>query len=920
MLVSLILPALTSAEVVYAQNNGYSAEVQRIFSAMSVEEKVGQVFLVSFQGSTVHDESRIISLIEKKHIGGVVLRRKNDNIIGPENTTEQLQQLTEVLQTKNRETARVSNRLSSYAPLFIAIAQEGDLVPGDQILSGVTNLPNQMTIGATWKSDLAQSAGFILGKEMQALGINMVFGPSLDVLDIVRTDGRDDLGVRSFGGNPFWVGKMGEAFINGVHTGSENQVAVVATNFPGNGSSDRQPETEIATVRKTLEQLLQNELAPFFVVTDLKQDQAGIVDGLLLSHSRYQGFQGSIRSSTKPVSFDPVAVDAMMDLPQLSPWRESGGMIISDDLGSEAVRKFVDPLSTGFDARQVARTALMAGNDLLYMGNIIASGDAESYITVERTIDYFVQKYEEDSAFQVRVDDAVLRILQLKRKIYPSFEPVDVISKNHDLSSVGQSQAVVTQIAQSAVTLISPNSEDFAAVLPDPPRADDRVVFISDQLTYSQCSNCQVVNDFPALNLMNSLIRLYGSGAGDPINSTRLKAYSFENLRLVLESADGTDEFITALNSATWIVFSFREFGTERVDSTTFRRLFDERPDLVRGKKIIGLAFNAPYYLDSTDISKLSAYYALYSKTPEFYDVAARVLMQELTPEGRLPVSVPGIGYDLANTISPDPFQVIPLVIESPDAEAEPIPPPLAGYSQPLLYTAGDTIPIKAGVIVDNNGNPVPDGTLVRFIIDTRSTSGSVEQLEARTVGGYARVMYVIPSIGSLQLSVTADPAFTSNILRLDITDAGGVVTSFEPTVSAGGSAASTPTEFAPTPTPEKPVERLHKEGKLAITDWLFANALILAACLVYSKAPFNQANGRTNLVTVILLGTGGFLAYLTVALGLVKMEEVSPTIETGFVLLIVAAGLLLGLVCGLLYIWWVKRNQKSAKNRNQKR
>ena len=79
LLVSLILPALTSAEVVYAQNNGYSAEVQRIFSAMSVEEKVGQVFLVSFQGSTVHDESRIISLIEKKHIGGVVGCGDNHN-------------------------------------------------------------------------------------------------------------------------------------------------------------------------------------------------------------------------------------------------------------------------------------------------------------------------------------------------------------------------------------------------------------------------------------------------------------------------------------------------------------------------------------------------------------------------------------------------------------------------------------------------------------------------------------------------------------------------------------------------------------------------------------------------------------------------------------------------------------------------
>lgn len=918
MLFALISPALSRKVNVRAQSNEFDAEVQRLFSNMSVEERVGQVFLVSFQGANIHDDSPIVSLIENKHIGGVVIRRNNDNLTGPDNTTEGLQQLTINLQKSNRDAARAANRLSSYSPLFIAMSQEGDMVPGDQVLFGVTSLPNQMTIGATWNRDFAEAAGTVLGVELRALGINMLLGPSLDVLDSIRTDGRDDLGVRSFGGNPFWVGKMGRAFIEGVHIGSENQVAVVATHFPGTGSSDRQPDTEIATVRRTIEQLLQIELAPFFVVTNMEQDQASIVDGLLLSHTRYQGFQGSIRPSTKPVSFDPVAVDAIMKLPQLNPWREMGGVIISDDLGSEAVRKFVDPLSTGFDARQVARTALMAGNDLLYMGNIIATGDADSYTTVERTIDYFVQKYEEDSAFQMRVDDAVLQILQLKRKIYPSFEPVDVLASANDLEKVGQNQAGVMEIAQSAVTLISPSAEDLPSVLPDPPKADDRIVFISDELTFSQCSTCPAVKDFPAVTLMNSLIHLYGSGAGDPINSQRLSAFSYENLRMILEGGQGTEDVQSALNAANWIVFSFREFGTERVESATFRRLFDERPDLIRGKKIIGLAFNAPYYLDSTDISKLSAYYALYSKTPEFYDVASRVLMQELSPTGRLPVSVPGIGYDLADIISPDPLQVIPLVIESPENAPAPENPPPAGYSQPLLYKAGDTIPIKAGVIVDNNGNPVPDGTLVRFIIDTRSTSGSVEQLEARTVDGFARVMYVIPSIGSLQLSVTADPAFASSILRLDITDLGGVVTSFEPTAVVEQASDNTPTEIPPTPIPENNAERLHKEGKVAFSDWFIANLLIIAACVFYSRVTRSHASARSDFLMVVFLGAGGYLAYLLVALGVFSTGEQVMKSGTIYVLIVVAAGLLMGFICGMVYRWWEKRKLSLAQNRDK--
>lgn len=914
----LVVPTTTGQAYIRAQGNENELAAKNLLAQMSPEERVGQVFLVSFQGSSVSEGGRILNLIEDKHIGGVVLRRDNDNFTGPENTTTALQKLATDLQSINYEAAQAANDANTFAPLLVGITQNGNLTGEGQILYGMTSLPNQMTIGASWKPENAKAAGVVLGSELEALGINMLIGPSLDVLDIIRTEGRDDLGVSTFGGNPYWVGKLGKAYIEGIQAGSANRVAVVATHFPGSGSSDRQPDLEIATVRKTLEQLRQVELVPFFKVTNLEQGRAGIVDGVLLSHIRYQGFQGNIRPSTKPVSLDPVAVEQIINLPEMNPWRLMGGVFISDDLGSEAVRKFVDPLNTGFDARQVARTALMAGNDLLYLGNIVASGDEDNYTTVTRTIDYFVQKYQEDSAFQTRVDDAVVKILQLKIKLYPGFDPADVLSSRTTIESIGQNQSTVMEIAQSAVTLISPEAADLNSLLPDPPGADDRIVIISDEQTFAQCSGCPTEVDFPAVNLMNSLIRLYGSGAGDPIQSNHLSAFSYESLRMILEQGGGTENILASLNAATWIIFSFAEFSTERIEAVTFKRFLDERPDLVRNKKLIGLAFNAPYFLDSTDISKLTAYYALYSKTPEFYDVAARILMQELTPSGKLPVSVPGIGYDLANVVSPDPRQVIPLAIESSVELDEPEEPPLAGYSQPLLYKAGDTIPIKAGVIVDNNGNPVPDGTLVRFIIDTRSTSGSVEQLEARTVDGVARVMYVIPSIGSLQLSVSADPAFISQMLRLDITDAGGVVTSFEPTVMPEGTIQSTPTEIPPTPTPSSGTAQAHEQGKVAVTDWLLANILIISTCLLLSYFTHNYLSAKWNFLTVLFTGAGGFLAYLVVALGLSGSNKALSENGGGHVLLIVGIGLVAGLAVGLLYYWWKTRKQRSAQERDQ--
>lgn len=908
MLPAMLLPAATVRADVAAQGTNLQEQAQRILQKMTIEEKVGQVFLVSFSGATAREGSQILDLVQNRHIGGVILRRENDNFTGPENTAAVLQQLIIDLQTARINASEVNGTFSSYTPLLIGIRQEGDLYPGDQILNGLTKIPNAMTIGATWNTNYALTTGSILGTDLNILGINLLLGPSLDVLDNIRTDGGEELGVTTFGGDPFWVGRMGRAYIEGIHKGSRNHIAVVASHFPGIGSSDRQPQQEIATIRKTLEQLNQVELAPFFAVTDMGQDPSGTADGLLVTHTRYQGIQGNILTSTKPISFDSNAIEVIMKLPELSSWRETGGVIISDDLGTEAVKKFVDPLGTGYDARQVARTALLAGNDMLYLGNIQATGDADPYTTVVRTIDYFVQKYQEDSAFRVRVDDAAVNAIALKLKLYPGFEQANILPDPGRLDQLGQRQDEVSDITQAGVTLISPSAVDLASVLPNPPEYNDRIVILSDVLTYAQCSTCDTQTIFPAESILNSLIRLYGSGSGDPIQSTNLNAFSYERVRLLLERSEGTEEVQVMLNSATWIIFAFTGFGTEKLDTTVFRRLFDERPDLVRNKKIVGMAFNEPYYLDATDLSKLAAYYSFFNKLPESYDLAARVLLQELIPTGKLPVSMPGIGYDLITQTSPDPSQVIPLIIEAPVNQGTPESTLPTGYSQPLLYKAGDTIPVKAGEIVDHNGNPVPDGTKVNFVIDTMSTSGSVEQLQAETVDGYARVMYVIPSIGSLELRVTADPAITSQILRLDITDAGGVVTSFEPTAVITDEVEPTATEVPPTPTPQKLIEQRHEEGKPGFPDWLAANLLIIGFCVLFNQVAGKNLSRKWNYFTILAMGLGGYLAYLYIALGLPGTKDPINNRGTIFILLSVAIGMVLGLVTSLIFYWRGKK------------
>ena len=140
---------------------------QDILARLTPEERVGQLFLVAFEGSDVSPESPIYSLITQYHVGGVVLLRENDNIPGGENAMAALQEEIGNLQraawqvslhaVENPDTGETA--YPPYVPLLIATVQDGDGFPGDQILQGVTPLPSPMAIGATWRPDLARAVG-----------------------------------------------------------------------------------------------------------------------------------------------------------------------------------------------------------------------------------------------------------------------------------------------------------------------------------------------------------------------------------------------------------------------------------------------------------------------------------------------------------------------------------------------------------------------------------------------------------------------------------------------------------------------------------------------------------------------------------------------------------------------------------------
>ncbi|MGD2057385.1 MAG: glycoside hydrolase family 3 N-terminal domain-containing protein [Anaerolineales bacterium] len=812
----LLLLIFTIAASPAADVRQQSDPAADILARMSPQERVGQLFLVTFEGADFDNDSAIYDLIVNHHVSGVILDRENNNFTASPGTIGDLASLTDKLQDLNREASLLGtipnpqepdSTSSVYVPLFITMELSSSNDMYSQILEGLSEIPSQMAIGATWDASLAFQAGSTLGKELEALGINLLVGPSLDVLEDTRISQSGDIGVQSFGGDPFWVGQMGRAFMSGIHTGSENKMGVIATHFPGLGSSDRSSDQEVATVRKSLEQLKQIDLSPFFAVAETTPGESDeTADGFMTSHIRYQGFTGNIRATTRPVSLDPQAFTQLMELEPLSTWREGGGIALSDSLGARSIRRFRDPLELSFQSHLVARDAFLAGNDLLWIADFRNPEDPDEYSTIISTLEFFTTKYLEDPGFAQRVDRSVLRILRLKLRLFGSFEAPGLLAKANDLSVIGTDVSTPTDIARRSATLISPNQDDIDDRVGGRPEIGERIVFFTDSRSRRQCDSCDPKAIMPITALESSIVRLFGPGGTGEVGSWNLRSFSMADLAnylgvppatvptVPLSAADDVDQ---AIRFADWLVFSVLDIRDQTYGTEALKLLLDQRPDLARDKKLVVFAHDIPYILDATDISKVDVFYALYDSSSIFVDMAAKLLFLEDSAIGASPVSIPGIGYDLITVTSPDPDQTIQLFLDNSDG--------IEGEEQTEQgFQVGDIVSVIAGPIVDANGNPVPDKTPVEFVVSQQVEGIPTYTLVSNTTDGVAEADVPLDRTGLISVTAQTGQARRSQTLQLNVQQGvPAVATVISPTPLPTPTSEPTDTPVSPTATPE---------------------------------------------------------------------------------------------------------------------
>jgi beta-N-acetylhexosaminidase len=602
------------------------------------------------------------------------------------------------------------------------------------------------------------------------------------------------------------------------------------------------------------------------------------------SHIRYRGFQGNIRQLTPPISF-AAELQAILSLLEFEPWRQAGGVMVTDALGVPAVRKYYDPQLQSFPHKRVAQEAFLAGNDLLVLSQFALTDVwADQFENIKSTIAFFRDKYVSDSKFQAQVDQSLARILRLKHGLHPEFSLEEVqVDAGQLTGNVAQGYDQVSQIAEEAVTLIYPGPGELADRLPSPPLLEEKILIFTDDRQAQDCYDCPPFYFIKPDALEETIRRLYGPEASGQIDPAQIRSLTFSQLKGYLGPAgpEGSTEYIAPLlEEADWIIFAMLDVNLDDYpDSDAVKLFLKQLSDSLRNKKIVVLAYNAPYYLDTTEISKLTAYYGIYSKVPAFIDASVRALFREFTLQGALPVTVQGINYDLILRMEPDPDQVIEIMPTNASMEGT----PTEETPGSIGVEVGDTLELQTSIIKDENGHPVPDGTPVVFRFFYPAETLELPRLETITVNGIAEAAIKLERTGQLEITVASGPALKSITLIVAIEgDEPATIATVVPTVTATPTVTPTPipthtaTPIPPTPTatspPPQPTAEVVPPEASPTSRRVGVGAFLLSlvATFVVGGAGYalrrnedrSPTQGLKAFLWVLICGTAGYIAY----------------------------------------------------------
>lgn len=310
--------------------------IEALLESMTIEERVGQLFLARCEDSTAVED------IVNYHLGGFVLFGGDFNGQTPESIREKL--------TNYQAAAKL--------PLLIAVDEEGGTVTRVSRYPAFREMPFPSPRSAlkNWGMEGLLTVEEEKCQLLASLGINVNLGPVCDI----AADPSAFMYERSLGEDA----QTTSGFVSQVVSlMNEYRLGSVLKHFPGYGNN-ADTHTGIARDSRTLAELEGNDLLPF---------AAGIQAGcgaILVSHTIVEAMDPDT-----PASLSPAVHDYLRDRLGFT------GVVLTDDLVMQAI-------TDAYGAGEAAVLAVLAGNDLLCSTEYIVQYEAVLAAVLEGRISF----------------------------------------------------------------------------------------------------------------------------------------------------------------------------------------------------------------------------------------------------------------------------------------------------------------------------------------------------------------------------------------------------------------------------------------------------------------------------------------------------------------------------------------------------
>ena len=366
--------------------------VDATYNAMSLEEKIGQLFMVSIASNqNKASTDKIKQLVKDQHIGGVIF-----SVGGP------VQQ------------AKLTNSYQAVAktPLLIAMDAEWGLA---MRLDSTYAFPWNMTLGAIRDSAIVEKVGKQIGKHARRLGVHINFAPDIDI----NTNPQNPIiGNRSFGEDRENVTRNGIAFMKGMES---EGVLSSGKHFPGHGDTATDSHKTLPQIPFSRERLDSIEMYPF-----KKLINEGI-SSIMVAHLNVPSLeiQDEIPSSLSEQIISGILKEEM----------GFKGLVFTDALNMNGVGVSKTP-------GDVELAAFMAGNDILLMPKDVESAKLR-----------LIKAYDNHKISEARLAYSVKKILQAKYKVgLQNYKPIEVKDVYTDLNN-RENDLIYEEAIENAITV-----------------------------------------------------------------------------------------------------------------------------------------------------------------------------------------------------------------------------------------------------------------------------------------------------------------------------------------------------------------------------------------------------------------------------------------------------------------------------------